>query len=141
MEEIVTSKNNPNIDSQISTNLGDLKQLFDKEEEVYLSNKEILISVKEMLAFKKNNEVKKKKIANYNEYYKFFVSRFMKLHMNLPTIFNKVLEDDNFELHRLQEMLKMRKNVDDKKITNFDASVKISQKYTDEFVKKPLNID
>ena len=61
--------------------------------------------------------------------------------MNLPTIFNKVLEDDNFELHRLQEMLKMRKNVDDKKITNFDASVKISQKYTDEFVKKPLNID
>ena len=62
MEEIVTSKNSPNIDSQISTNLGDLKQLFDKEEEVYLSNEEILISVKQMLVFKKNNEVKKKKI-------------------------------------------------------------------------------
>jgi hypothetical protein len=140
MEEIVTSTNNPSIDGQISTNLGDLKQIFDKEEEVYLSNEEILSSVKRMLLLKKNNEVKKKKISNYNEYYKFFVNEFMRLHMNLPTIFNKVLEDDNFELYRLKEMLKMRKNVDDKKISNFDASVKISQKYTDEFVKKPLNI-
>ena len=141
MEEIVSSSNSPNIDSKISTNLGDLKQLFEKEEETYLSNEEILRNVKEMLMYKKNNEVKKKKIANYNEYYKFFVSKFMTLHMNLPTIFNKVLEDDNFELHRLKEMLAMRKNVDDKKISNFDASVKISQKYTDEFVKKPLNIE
>lgn len=140
MEEIVTSTNNPSIDGQISTNLGDLKQIFDKEEEVYLSNEEILSSVKRMLLLKKNNEVKKKKISNYNEYYKFFVNEFMRLHMNLPTIFNKVLEDDNFELYRLKEMLQMRKNVDDKKISNFDASVKISQKYTDEFVKKPLNI-
>ena len=141
MEEIVSSSNSPNIDSKISTNLGDLKQLFEKEEETYLSNEEILRNVKEMLMYKKNNEVKKKKIANYNEYYKFFVGKFMRLHMNLPTIFNKVLEDDNFELHRLKEMLAMRKNVDDKKISNFDASVKISQKYTDEFVKKPLNIE
>jgi hypothetical protein len=140
MEEIVTSTNNPNIDGQISTNLGDLKQIFDKEKEVYLSNDEILVTVKKMMLLKKNNEVKKKKISNYNEYYKFFVNKFMQLHMNLPTIFNKVLEDDNFELHRLKEMLQMRKNVDDKRISNFDASVKISEKYTDEFVKKPLNI-
>jgi|TARA_R110001592_G_scaffold260014_1_gene524330 hypothetical protein len=141
MEETISSSNSPNIDSRISTNLGDLKQLFEKEQETYLSNEEILRNVKEMLMYKKHNEVKKKKIANYNEYYKFFVSKFMRLHMNLPTIFNKVLEDDNFELHRLNEMLSMRKNVDDKKITNFDASVKISQKYTDEFVKKPLHIE
>ena len=141
MEETISSSNSPNIDSRISTNLGDLKQLFEKEQETYLSNEEILRNVKEMLMYKTHNEVKKKKIANYNEYYKFFVSKFMRLHMNLPTIFNKVLEDDNFELHRLNEMLSMRKNVDDKKITNFDASVKISQKYTDEFVKKPLHIE
>ena len=141
MEEIVSASNNPNIDSKISSNLGDLKKIFEKEEEVYLSNDEILVTVKEMLAFKKNNELKKKKISNYDEYYKFFVNKYMRLHMNLPTIFNKVLEDDKFELHRLKEMLAMRKNVDDKKISNFDASVKISQKYTDEFVKKPLNID
>ena len=108
MEETISSSNSPNIDSRISTNLGDLKQLFEKEQETYLSNEEILRNVKEMLMYKKHNEVKKKKIANYNEYYKFFVSKFMRLHMNLPTIFNKVLEDDNFELHRLNEMLSMR---------------------------------
>jgi hypothetical protein len=51
-----------------------------------------------------------------------------------------VFESDTFELKRLEEMLAMRKQVEDKKITNFDASVKISQKYTDEFVKKPLNL-
>ena len=55
MEEIVSASNNPNIDSKISSNLGDLKKIFEKEEEVYLSNDEILVTVKEMLAFKKNN--------------------------------------------------------------------------------------
>ena len=94
-----------------------------------------------MIKLKNNNDVKKKKIINQNDYYKFFVNKFIKLHMNLPTIFNKVLDDDNFELNRLEEMLAMRKRVDDNKISNFDASVEISQKYTDEFVKKPLNID
>ena len=38
--------------------------------------------------------------------------------------FNKVLEDDEFELHRLKEMLSMRKNVDDKK--NFLVSIKLN---------------
>ena len=141
MEEIVTSKNQPDIDSEISHNLGELKKVFDKEKQEYISNDEILRTVTEILILKKTNEMKKKKIQNYNEYRKVFINKFMKLHMNLPSIFNKALEDDNFELYRLKEMLAMRKDVDEKKISNFDASVKISQKYTDEFVKKPLNID
>lgn len=141
MEEIVTSKNQPDIDSEISHNLGELKKVFDKEKQEYISNDEILRTVTEILILKKTNEMKKKKIQDYNEYRKVFINKFMKLHMNLPSIFNKALEDDNFELYRLKEMLAMRKDVDEKKISNFDASVKISQKYTDEFVKKPLNID
>ena len=44
--------------------------------------------------------MKKKKIQDYNEYRKVFINKFMKLHMNLPSIFNKALEDDNFELYR-----------------------------------------
>ena len=141
MEEIVTSKNHPDIDSEISHNLGELKKVFDKEKQEYISNDEILRTVTEILILKKTNEMKKKKIQDYNEYRKVFINKFMKLHMNLPSIFNKALEDDNFELYRLKEMLAMRKDVDEKKISDFDASVKISQKYTDEFVKKPLNID
>ena len=53
MEETISSSNSPNIDSRISTNLGDLKQLFEKEQETYLSNEEILRNVKEMLMYKK----------------------------------------------------------------------------------------
>jgi len=141
MDKITSQNNTTNIDSDISNNLGSLKKVFDNEKQEYISNEEILVSVKQMIKLKNNNDVKKKKIINQNDYYKFFVNKFIKLHMNLPTIFNKVLDDDNFELNRLEEMLAMRKRVDDNKISNFDASVEISQKYTDEFVKKPLNID
>ena len=141
MDKITSQNNTSTIDSDISNNLGSLKKVFDNEKQGYISNEEILLSVKQMIKLKNNNDVKKKKIINQNEYYKFFVNKFIKLHMNLPTIFNKVLDDDNFELNRLEEMLAMRKRVDDNKISNFDASVEISQKYTDEFVKKPLNID
>lgn len=141
MDKITSQNNTTNIDSDISNNLGSLKKVFDNEKQEYISNEEILLSVKQMIKLKNNNDVKKKKIINQNDYYKFFVNKFIKLHMNLPTIFNKVLDDDNFELNRLEEMLAMRKRVDDNKISNFDASVEISQKYTDEFVKKPLNID
>lgn len=141
MDKITSQNNTSTIDSDISNNLGSLKKVFDNEKQEYISNDEILLSVKQMIKLKNNNDVKKKKIINQNDYYKFFVNKFIKLHMNLPTIFNKVLDDDNFELNRLEEMLAMRKRVDDNKISNFDASVEISQKYTDEFVKKPLNID
>ena len=141
MDKITSQNNTSTIDSDISNNLGSLKKVFDNEKQEYISNEEILLSVKQMIKLKNNNDVKKKKIINQNDYYKFFVNKFIKLHMNLPTIFNKVLDDDNFELNRLEEMLAMRKRVDDNKISNFDASVEISQKYTDEFVKKPLNID
>ena len=141
MDKLTSQNNTTNIDSDISNNLGSLKKVFDNEKQEYISNEEILLSVKQMIKLKNNNDVKKKKIINQNDYYKFFVNKFIKLHMNLPTIFNKVLDDDNFELNRLEEMLAMRKRVDDNKISNFDASVEISQKYTDEFVKKPLNID
>ena len=51
MEEIVT-KNQPDIDSEISHNLGELK-VFDKQE--YIDD-EILRTVTEILILKKTNE-------------------------------------------------------------------------------------
>tara|TARA_B100001123_G_scaffold415707_1_gene516499 strand:+ start:8098 stop:8538 length:441 start_codon:yes stop_codon:yes gene_type:complete len=139
----ISTENQPNIDSQVSNNLGEIKQLFDNqdEEDKEMTNEEILKYVTDMIEFKSMTEMKKLKIINSNEYRKTFVKRYMRLHLNFPTIYNMVFENDNFELHRLKEMLSMRKNVEDKKISNFDASVKIGQKYTNEFIKKPLNID
>ncbi len=138
----VSAVNQPNMDSRVTSNLGEIKEMFDKqkEEDKEMTNEEILQGVKGIIKMKKNRDMKKLKITNINEYRKIFLQKYMRLHMNFPTIYNMVFESETFELKRLEEMLAMRKRVEEKKITNFDASVKISQKYTDEFVKKPLNL-
>lgn len=138
----VSTVNQPNMDSRVTSNLGEIKEMFDKqkEEDKEMTNEEILQGVKGIIKMKKNRDMKKLKITNINEYRKIFLQKYMRLHMNFPTIYNMVFESETFELKRLEEMLAMRKRVEEKKITNFDASVKISQKYTDEFVKKPLNL-
>ena len=69
---------------------GNKVHVFEKEKEVYLSNDEILVAVQEMLAFKKSNELKKKKISNYNEYYKFFVLEIFTL-ISILYAFNRKL--------------------------------------------------
>ena len=139
----ISTENQPHIDSRVSNNLGEIKQLFDKqnEKDKEMTNEDILKCVTGMIELKKNDRIKKLKITNYNEYRITFIKHYMILHLNFPTIYNMVFDNDNFELHRLKEMLAMRKNVEDKKISNFDASVKIGHQYTNEFVKKPLNID
>lgn len=129
------------LDPKVNEHLGQLKEVFDKDEQVELTNEEILKNVEKMLRLKKEKKTKQLKIININEYRKLFVQQFFQLHINYPSIYNMVLENDNFEMDRLKEMLQMRANVQQNKISNFDASVKISQKYTDEFIKKPLNID
>ena len=138
----ISSVNQPNLDSRVTSNLGEIKQMFDKQtdQDKEMTNQEILDNVKGIIKMKKKGEMKKLKIINIAEYRRTFLQKYMRLHMNFPTIYNMVFESDTFELKRLEEMLAMRKQVEDKKITNFDASVKISQKYTDEFVKKPLNL-
>ena len=131
------------IDPKANEHLGQLKEVFDKQKDkqVEMSNEEILSNVEKMIILKKEKKTKQLKIININEYRKLFVQQFFELHINYPSIYNMVLEHDNFEMNRLKEMLQMRANVQSNKISNFDASVKISQKYTDEFIKKPLNID
>lgn len=138
----ITTVNQPNIDSRVTNNLGEIKEMFDKQKESdkEMTNEEILDSVKGIIKMKKKRDIKQLKITNINEYRKKFLTKYMRLHMNFPTIYNMVFESETFELKRLEEMLAMRKQVEDKKISNFDASVKIGQKYTDEFVKKPLNL-
>ena len=131
------------MDPKTNEHLGQLKEVFDKQKDkqIEMSNEEILSNVERMLILKKEKKTKKLKITNINDYRKLFVQQFLQLHLNYPSIYNMVLENDDFELNRLKEMLQMRQNIQQNKISNFDASVKISQKYTDEFIKKPFNID
>ena len=131
---------NTELNNNIDNNMEKLNEILKKEEDTYLSNEDILTYVNAMIKMKKSPDMKKLKIIDEKEYKKKILTKFLKLNLNLPSIYNKIMDDDDFEIDRLKEMLSLRREVETNKVTNYDASVKISQKYTDEFVKKPLNI-
>ena len=54
-----------------------------------------------------------------------------------PTIYTK-LKDNTLDQDKFEYMLDMLSNVNDKKVTEFDASVKIGQKLVDHYVKPKL---
>lgn len=139
MESNINNTNQPYMDEEISKRLSDLNEKMKDTDEI-VSNEDILANVKLMLNLKKDSKMRKLKIKDESKYRQIFMRKFISFNMSFPSIYNKVMDDKSFELHRLEEMLKLRKNVQTNKISNFNASVQISQKYTDEFIKKPLNI-
>ena len=138
--QVNDNNENTELNNNIDNNMEELNEILKKEEDIYLSNEDILAYVNAMIKMKKSPDMKKLKIIDEKEYKKKILTKFLKLNLNLPSIYNKIMDDDNFEIGRLTEMLSLRRKVETNKVTNYDASVKISQKYTDEFVKKPLNI-
>ena len=139
----INTDNQPQVDEEMARRFQELNKKFKEQEEnkeEVVTNKDILKNVSEMISMKKSKDMKKLKITDEVEYTKTFTQRFLNFNMSFPAIYHKVMDDDNFEIDRLKEMLKMRKEVENNNISTFDASVKISTKYTDEFIKKPLNL-
>ena len=124
----------------MDNNMEKLHEILEKEEDTYLSNEDILTYVNAMIKMKTSADMKKLKIIDETEYRKKILTKFIKLNLNLPSIYNKIMDEDYFEIDRLKEMLSLRRKVESNNVTSYDASVQISEKYTDEFVKKPLNI-
>lgn len=56
---------------------------------------------------------------------------------NYPTIFEKVL-DNTLDIERFNYMINMANKIDNKEMTNYDASVKVGERLVDEFVKPNL---
>ena len=140
---ITSSNSQPQIDEEIAKRLQDINTKFqDKKNEgdEITSNEDIIKNVYEIIKMKKNIAMRKLKVINRDKYMRTFIKKFETFHMSFPSIFNSIMDEDNFEVSRLKEMLEMRKKIQDNKISNFDACVKISSKYTDEFIKKPLNL-
>ena len=141
--DITSSNSQPQIDEEIAKRLQDINDKFQEKEDSgdkIVSNEDIMKNVYEIIKMKKNVEMRKLKIINRDKYMRTFIQKFETFHMSFPSIFNSIMDEDNFEVSRLKEMLEMRKKIQDNKISNFDACVKISTKYTDEFIKKPLNL-
>ena len=73
---------------------------------------------------------------NIDEYKRMMMNKFYYIHEKYPTLFFTIIENPTtFPISRLEEMLSLKKQVENNTTTNEQASVHLGQKYFDEFVK------
>ena len=64
------------------------------------------------------------------------MTKFYYIHEKYPTLFFTIIENPTtFPISRLEEMLSLKKQIENNITTNEQASVHLGQKYFDEFVK------
>jgi len=84
-----------------------------------------------------NNIMRKYKI---DEYKQICMKTFTDFHQKYPTLFFSIIENPStFPLYRLNEMLVLKKKIEEKEINEEKASVHLGQKYYNEFVKDTVS--
>jgi hypothetical protein len=92
--------------------------------------------VKEIISFCLKKENTNMRRDNIDEYKQMCMIKFTNFHQNYPTLFFSLIETPStFPLYRLDEMLLLKKKIEDNKINEQKASVYLGQKYYNEFVK------
>jgi hypothetical protein len=92
--------------------------------------------VMEIIAFCLNRENTIKRRNEIDEYKQICMAKFPNFHQNYPTLFFSIIENPSaFPLYRLNEMLSLKRKIEDKEVTEERASVHMGQKYYNEFVK------
>ena len=83
---------------------------------------------------KKENTIQRRN--NIDEYKQLCMRTFSEFHQKYPTLFFSIIEKpSSFPLYRLDEMLFIKKKIEDNEINQERASVHLGQKYYNEFVK------
>jgi len=86
----------------------------------------------------KENSIKRHN--NIDEYKQLCMIKFTKFHQNYPTLFFSIIENPStFPLYRLKDMLNLKRKIENNEINEDSASVKLGQKYYDEFVKDTVS--
>lgn len=76
---------------------------------------------------------------NIDNYKRLMMDKFYYIHQKYPTLFFTVIENPTtFPISRLEEMLDIKRNIENNSTTNEQASVHLGQKYYDEFVKDKI---
>jgi len=84
-----------------------------------------------------NNYMRRYKI---DEYKQICMKTFTNFHQKYPTLFFSIIENPTtFPLYRLNEMLALKKKIEEKEINEEKASVHLGQKYYNEFVKDTVS--
>lgn len=111
-------------------------------DETYVIDKadEIKKQVTEIIAFcvkRENNILRKEKIDEYKQVLMF---RFTNFHQKFPTLFFSIIENPTtFPLYRLNEMLGLKKKIENNELNEDIASKHLGQKYYNEFVKDTVS--
>ena len=93
-------------------------------------------NIEDLITFcvKRDNLILKR--DNIDNYKRLMMDKFYYIHQKYPTLFFNVIENPTtFPISRLEEMLSLKKNIENNITTNDEASVHLGQKYFDEFVK------
>jgi hypothetical protein len=71
-----------------------------------------------------------------DEYKQICMIKFTNFHQRYPTLFFSIIENpSSFPLYRLNEMLNLKKKIDNNELNEEKASLHLGQKYYNEFVK------
>lgn len=102
---------------------------------------EIKSQVKEILSFclKKDNNIMRRN--NIDEYKQMCMREFTNFHQNYPTLFFNIIENPTtFPLYRLDEMLNLKRKIEENEINDQHASIHLGNKYYNEFVKDTVTL-
>ena len=95
--------------------------------------------VKEIISFCLKKDNTKERRENIDEYKQVCMRKFTDFHQKYPTLFFSIIENpSSFPLYRLEEMLQLKKKIEDNEINEQKASVHLGQKYYNEFVKETV---
>ena len=117
------------------TNSMEGSQIFDPS--YTMENSEMVKKqVEDLITFclKRNNIILKRE--NIDEYKQVCMRNFTNFHQKYPTLFFSIVENPtSFPLYRLNEMLNLKKKMEQSEINEENASKQLGEKYYNEFVK------
>jgi hypothetical protein len=97
---------------------------------------EIKPQVNEILSFCLKKDNIKLRQNNIDEYKQLCMRTFSNFHQNYPTLFFLIIENPStFPIYRLEEMLSLKRKIEDSEIDEQRAAVHLGNKYYNEFVK------
>ena len=92
--------------------------------------------VKDIISFCLKKDMTIKRRDSIDEYKQICMIKFTDFHQKYPTLFFSIIEKpSSFPLYRLNEMLRLKKKIENNEINEEKASIHLGHKYYNEFVK------
>ena len=118
----------------------DMNDIPDITQNKIESANEIKEQVSEIIKYclkRENNTMRRDNIDHYKQN---CMRVFTDFHQKYPTLFFSIIENpSSFPLYRLDEMLNLKKKIEENEINEEKASVHLGQKYYNEFVKNTVS--